>query len=124
MRGLYWFQGEADAGFSQGLSDAAADARVAAYQARLVALLGFIRADYGSTLPIVLFQIDWTTATGNDATRRDQIRAIQQAVADADAYTSIVDTRGLDRNVDGVHLTQQGRHDAAVLALAAMKALL
>lgn len=127
--GLFWFQGEADFGYSQGISDAAAEARAAAYEAKLQALINFWREDYPG-IPIVLFQVDWVstgsyTLSASNILCRDTVRAAQAAVAAANDGIALVDTRGMARDsVDGIHLTNTGRLAAMQAGWIAMKALL
>ena len=121
--GMLWFQGEADAGFSQGGTSAEQNAVAAVYQTKLQSFVDFVRADYPN-IPIVVFQIDWTTATGDQITRLATIRAAQAAVVAANSRMALVDTRGMTRNVDGVHLQGQGVVDSMQAGWTAMKALL
>lgn len=121
--GMIWVQGEADAGFSQAGNDTTLNAIAADYQNKLQAFVNFVRADYPN-LPIVLLQIDWTTATGAQVTRLATIRAAQAAIVAANTKMTLVDTRGMTRNADGVHLQGQGIVDAMTAAWTALKALL
>lgn len=127
--GLFWFQGEADFGYAQGLSNAAAEARAAAYQAKLQAFVDFIRADYPG-LPIVIFQVDWENTVGYTLTAsnilcRDTVRAAQAAVAAANPKITLIDTRGYARDpADGIHVTSAGIANLIPVAWNAMKALL
>lgn len=127
--GLFWFQGEADFGYAQGLSNAAAEARAAAYQAKLQAFVDFIRADYPG-LPIVIFQVDWENTVGYTLTAsnilcRDTVRAAQAAVAAANPKITLIDTRGYARDpADGIHITSAGIASLIPVAWNAMKALL
>jgi hypothetical protein len=127
--GLFWFQGEADAGYSQGLSDGAAEAVAALYAAKLQAFVDFIRIDYPA-LPIVIFQIDWETVashtlTASEIARLATIRAAQATVAANNTKIALIDTRGMARDpADGVHLTNAGILAAMQAGWTAMKALL
>jgi hypothetical protein len=115
---IFWFQGEADAGYSQAGSDATLNAIAAVYQDRLQRLIDNLRTDM-PTCKIVLMQVDWTTAIGAQVTRLATIRAAQAAVAAANTGIAIVDTRGMDRSVDGVHLSSAGAIACAAAAYSA-----
>lgn len=127
--GLLWWHGEADFGYGQGLSNAAAEARANAYQAKLQAFVNFIRADYPG-LPIVIFQVDWEstgsyTLTASNIYCRDTVRAAQAYVAANNPKIALVDTRGLPREpADGIHVLAPGIATIIPTAWAAMKAML
>lgn len=120
--GIIWMQGEADAGFSQGGTNADKNAVAADYPNKLAAFISFVRTDYPN-IPIVILQTDWTTATGDEVTRLATIRSTQAAVVAANTRMALVDTRGMTRNADGVHLEGQGLVDAMTAAWSALKAL-
>jgi hypothetical protein len=123
VRGVFWFQGEADAGYSQAGSDAALNAIAAVYEDRLQRLVNNLRTDMPN-VPIVLMQIDWTTATGDQVTRLATIRAAQAAVVAANTNMALVDTAGMARAGDGIHLTSAGSNAAAAAAYAAYLTLI
>ena len=116
-------------GYAQGLADGPAEAVAALYEAKLAALVAFLRTDYPD-LPLVIMQSDWEdtaghTLTASEISRIATVRAAQAAVVAANTHIALVDTRGMARDpADGVHLTNAGAYAAMSAAWAAMKALL
>jgi len=125
---LLW-HGEAGAGYVQSGTDADKDFQANTYQDQLNAFLGFIRADVaamGMELKIILCQIAWITATGNDLTRTNTVRAAQAAVVAANpADMVLVDTTQFERNTtDNMHLDGVGRQQFVSTVWPIVKSLL
>jgi hypothetical protein len=107
FRGVLWSQGERDA---QAID--AGTITTEQYRAEFVAMIGRFRAKYGPTMPFWIFQTGDKPGSKGFAA----VRAVQQAVADADPYTWIVfggakgfAARGM--MADDLHYTQQGYNE-------------
>lgn len=95
ISGMLWMQGEADSN---------SGANAAAYEANLTAFIAAVRDAYGSDLPFVVGEIRRLNA--ND----DTVADAQQAVADADALTVLIDTGDLTwKGATDVHLDAGGQ---------------
>ena len=104
--GLLWVQGERDA---QAIDDATITK--ATYKAAFQAMLVRFRNAYGATFPCYIFQTG--RPLSGDTTGFSQVRAAQEEVAAADAYTWIVYTDAvnfpsLSYMADELHYTQSG----------------
>lgn len=95
ISGMLWMQGEADSN---------SGTNAAAYEANLTAFIAAVRDAYGDDLPFVMGEIRRLNA--NDETVADA----QQAVADADALTVLIDTGDLTwKGPADVHLDAAGQ---------------
>ncbi len=96
IRGLVWFQGEADAGYAD---------LTAAWAARFAAMVEQIKTDFSlASLPCYVVGI-WKAS--EDATRLATVRAAQSAIA-VSSGGQYFDSRSCERT-DGVHLTSGQR---------------
>jgi hypothetical protein len=108
IRGVIWFQGEADAANSTNAN---------AYEANLTAFIAQLRSDVGSpNLPFVISKIKYTTDPGFEAV----VRTAQQNVADNLQYVSILDAANYTRK-DNVHLDSDSMYQYGVDAVSAME---
>jgi len=95
LRGIFWMQGEADSATPESGTQ---------YTALLQNFLAALRADLGEpTLPVYLGEILETADVAGNA----QLRASQQAVADADDTVVLIHTEGFELR-DYEHLAEAG----------------
>lgn len=96
--GMIWMQGESDASEGAWASDN--------YEANLTHLISRVREDVST--PELSFSIGLIACDIAFCTGLDVVRSAQQAVADADAFVSTVETADLEMNFDDVwHYTGQ-----------------
>jgi hypothetical protein len=116
VRGFYW---------NQGVADVNKTTIKAQYVARLKVVISYLRQAFAaSTAPLVIGELDlsknvaYRTANGGcnnpyltcaqEAAGNDVIRSAQVAMVTGFAHTYIVDTRGLTRDGNQVHLDDAG----------------
>jgi hypothetical protein len=116
VRGFYWNQGVAD------VNKATTKAQ---YVARLKVVISYLRVSFNAaTAPLVISEIDLTKniayrqanggcnnpylSCAQETTGNDVIRSAQVAMTTAFSHTYVVDTRGLTRATNGVHLDDAG----------------
>lgn len=99
LQSMVWMQGE---------SDAMDNSWAAAYQTNLTGFIADVRATYGAGLPFVIGRLS-TTQTYFDATRLNQVRAAQDAVAAADPRTAIIYTETFGLRSDNIHFNTNGQ---------------
>lgn len=108
IRGVIWFQGEADAADVTDASE---------YEANLNAFIADVRSDVGNpTLPWVIAKIKFGTPPAYET----QVRTAQQNVADADANVTILDAANYTRR-DNVHLDAASKYQYGVDCVTAME---
>ena len=108
VKGVFWYQGEGDAGNSVSQAD---------YQAGLEGLLARLRNDYGGSLAVVATEIrNGNVASGYNLNESDAINDAAGAVAANDDYFDVVDPNGLSyRSGSDVHLNDAGLAELAPL---------
>lgn len=101
VKGVFWYQGESDAGNGVNL---------AAYQIGLEGLLVRLRDDYGTDLAVVATEIrNGSVASGYNLTESDAINDAAAAVAANDDFFDVVDPNALlYRSGSDVHLDDPG----------------
>lgn len=92
IRGMIWMQGESDAVATYSVQ----------YQANLANFINDIRLTYGADLPFVIGGLS-NYQTSLNTTYRNDVRAGQEAVADGDPLTGIVNTNGFQLKSDNLH---------------------
>ena len=108
IRGVIWFQGEADAANATDASE---------YEANLNAFIADVRTDVGNpTLPWVIAKIKFGTPPAYET----QVRTAQQNVADADANVTILDAANYTFK-DNVHLDAAGKYQYGIDCVTAME---
>ncbi|MFK7790448.1 MAG: sialate O-acetylesterase [Phycisphaeraceae bacterium] len=106
VKGVFWYQGEGDAG---------ANVSSAVYQAGLEGLLDRLRSDYGADLPVIATEIrNGNVASGYNLNQSNAINDAAKAVAASDDFFDIVDPNDLSyRSANDVHLNNSGLADLA-----------
>lgn len=99
LESMVWMQGESD---TNSLTYANA------YQVNLANLIADVRATFAANLPFIIGRLS-DGQTANDATGMDIIQAAQDAVADSDPLTEIVNTNGFALKSDHLHFDANGQ---------------
>lgn len=103
IKGLIWYQGESDSSNQDDADN---------YQANLTALLTDIRTRLLTPLlPVVICKVSYEA--GSEPTYLTEVRAAQQATADADPNIGIIDTLPYSKR-DVVHLDAAGMYQLGV----------
>lgn len=95
FKGIIWFQGEGDASITE---------RQLAYKQNTIDLINGLRNHIGATTTIYIGKI--STANGSYS---GNIRTYQSELASELDNVYLIDTDGMNYNVDGIHLSAQGK---------------